>query len=77
VSLQDGAIHIAYRISANALINGKILSILPAVVEAAPVVPVAWICGNAAVPGKMKIKGEYRTNIPPGYLLLSCRAAGN
>jgi type IV pilus assembly protein PilA len=77
LSVQDGAIHIAFGNSANGLINGKILSIRPAVVADAPIVPVAWVCGNAAVPGKMTIAGENRTNIPAAYLPVNCRAPGN
>ena len=77
LSVQDGAIHIAFGNSANGLIKGKILSIRPAVVADAPVVPVAWVCGDAAVPGKMTIAGENRTNIPAAYLPVNCRAPGN
>jgi type IV pilus assembly protein PilA len=77
LSVQDGAIHIAFGNSANALIKGKILSIRAAVVDDAPIVPVAWVCGNAAGPGKMTIKGENKTNIPAAYLPLNCRAPGN
>ena len=77
LSVQDGAIHIAFGNSANALIKGKILSIRAAVVVDAPIVPVAWVCGNAAGPGKMTIKGENKTNIPAAYLPLNCRAPGN
>ena len=76
VSVQDGAIHIAFGNSANTLINGKILTLRPAVVEDAPIVPVTWICGNAAGPGKMTIKGENKTNFPAGYLPFNCRAPG-
>ena len=77
LSVQDGAIHIAFGNSANALIKGKILSIRAAVVVDAPIVPVAWVCGNAAGPGKMTIKGENKTNISAAYLPLNCRAPGN
>jgi type IV pilus assembly protein PilA len=77
LSVQDGAIHITFGNSVNSTIKGKILSIRPAVVEDAPVVPVAWVCGNAAGPGKMTIKGENRTNIPAAYLPLNCRAPGS
>jgi len=77
LSVQDGAIHIAFGNNANALIKGKILSIRAAVVVDAPIVPVAWVCGNAAGPGKMTIKGENKTNIPAAYLPLNCRAPGN
>ncbi|MBE0621667.1 MAG: pilin [Burkholderiales bacterium] len=76
VSVEEGAIHITFGNSANSTIKGKILSIRPAVVEDAPIVPVAWVCGNAAGPGKMTIKGENRTNVPAAYLPLNCRARG-
>ncbi len=76
VSVQDGAIHIAFGNSANSTIKGKILSLRPAVVEDAAIVPVAWVCGNAAGPGKMTVKGENKTNIPAGYLPLNCRTPG-
>lgn len=74
VSVQGGAIHITFGNRANALIKGKVLSVRPAVVEDAPIVPVAWVCGYAPGPGKMTIKGENRSNIPMSYLPLKCRS---
>jgi type IV pilus assembly protein PilA len=74
VLVHDGAIHITFGNRANGLINGKILTIRPAVVEDAPVVPVAWVCGTAEGPSKMTVKGENKTNIPSGYLPFTCRA---
>ena len=76
VSVDNGAIQIVFGNNVNSTIRGKILSIRPAVVEDAPVVPVAWICGNAAVPAKMTVKGENRTNVAAAYLPLNCRAPG-
>lgn len=74
LSVQDGAIQITFGNSANGLIKGKLLTLRPAVVEEAPIVPVSWVCGYAAGPGKMTIKGENKTNIPSEYLPLNCRA---
>ena len=74
VLVQNGAIHVSFGNRANALIKGKTLSIRPAVVEEAPVVPVAWVCGNAEVPGKMTAKGENRTDVAANHLPLICRA---
>lgn len=74
VSIQDGAIHVTFGNRANALINGKILTIRPAVVEDAPVVPVTWVCGSAEAPDKMTVKGENKTNIPMNFLPFNCRA---
>jgi type IV pilus assembly protein PilA len=74
VLVQNGAIHISFGNRANGAIKGKILSIRPAVVEDAPVVPVAWVCGTAEGPDKMTVKGENKTNIPANFLPASCRA---
>jgi type IV pilus assembly protein PilA len=43
------------------------------VVEDAPVVPVAWVCGFAPVPEKMTAKGVNKTDLAPGYLPMRCR----
>jgi type IV pilus assembly protein PilA len=74
VSVGDGAIHITFGNRANGSIKDKILTLRPAVVEDARIVPVTWVCGFAAEPGKMTVKGENRTNIPMTYLPLRCRS---
>ena len=71
--VQDGAIHITFGNRANNSIKGKILSLRPAVVSDAPIVPVAWVCGNATAPEKMTVKGVNRTDIPFTYLPFKCR----
>jgi type IV pilus assembly protein PilA len=77
VVVQTGAIHITFGNSANGVIKGKILTLRPAVVVDAQVVPVAWVCGDAAGPEQMTIKGENKTNIPANYLPYNCRAPGS
>ena len=74
ILVHDGAIHITFGNRANGLIKGKVLSIRPAIVEDAPVVPITWVCGTADGPDKMTVKGEDKTNIPAGYLPFNCRA---
>jgi len=74
VSIQSGAINITFGNKANHVILGKVLTLRPAVVEDAPIVPVTWVCGYATAPEKMTVKGENKTNIPPGYLPLRCRS---
>jgi type IV pilus assembly protein PilA len=74
VSVHDGAIDITFGNSANGLIKGRILTLRPAIVADAPIVPVAWVCGNADGPGQMTVKGKNRTDIPANYLPLNCRA---
>ena len=74
VAVQGGAIDITFGNKANKVILGKILTLRPAVVEDAPIVPVTWVCGYATTPEKMTVKGENKTNIPPGYLPIRCRS---
>jgi len=72
--VQDGAIHITFGNRANSAIRGKVLTLRPAVVADAPVVPVAWVCGNAPPPDKMTVKGQNRTDVPALYLPFKCRS---
>jgi type IV pilus assembly protein PilA len=75
VAVVNGAIHMTFGNSANGVLKGKILTIRPAVVEDAPIVPVTWVCGNARWPDKMAVKGENKTDLPAVFLPVSCRAA--
>jgi type IV pilus assembly protein PilA len=71
--VDHGAIHLTFGNNANPRLSGKTLTLRPAVVEGEHVVPVAWVCGNAPVPGKMTAQGDNRTNLPPAFLPLGCR----
>ena len=73
VAVDDGAINLTFGNRVNASLKGKVLSLRPAVVADEPVVPIAWVCGDATVPGKMTVKGVNRTDVPLLYLPLSCR----
>ena len=74
LTVEDGAIHIVFGNQANTALRGKVLSLRPAVVEDAPIVPVSWLCGHAPVPDKMTAKGLDKTDIPPALLPVNCRA---
>lgn len=74
VTVADGVIHVTFGNRASKAIAGKVLSLRPAVVEDAPVVPITWVCGNAEAPEKMTVMGENQTDIDPIYLPLECRA---
>jgi type IV pilus assembly protein PilA len=76
VTVRDGAIDVTLGNRATGTLKGKILTLRPAVVDDAPVVPVTWVCGYAAPPDKMTTKGTNNTNVPARYLPLRCRAAG-
>ncbi len=74
VAIKDGAINITFGNRANGVINGKVLTLRPAIVEDTPIVPVAWVCGSAEPPEKMTVKGKNETNIPDAFLPFNCRA---
>ena len=73
VQVQNGAVHVTFGNRANSALRDKILTLRPAVVADAPIVPVAWVCGNANPPDKMTVKGANKTDIPAIFLPLKCR----
>lgn len=74
VTVVDGAIHLTLGNRASKAVAGKILTLRPAVVEEAPVVPITWVCGFADPPEKMTVMGQNQTSIDPTYLPIECRA---
>ena len=73
VQVQDGAINITFGNRASDAIKGKVLTLRPAVVADAPIVPVVWVCADAEAPEKMTIKGVDKTTLKPEQLPLICR----
>ncbi|NML48073.1 pilin [Ramlibacter sp. G-1-2-2] len=73
VSVTDGAINIRFGNHAHQALQGLVLTLRPAVVEGAPIVPVTWLCGTAAPPGKMTAEGTNQTSVPKKFLPLACR----
>ncbi len=73
VAVEDGAIHITFGNRASSPLKGKILSLRPAVVLDAPIVPVTWVCAGAEAPDKMTIKGVNKTNLEQSQLPLACK----
>ena len=73
MAVENGAIQMTFGNQAHNQIRGRTLSLRPAIVPDAPVVPVAWVCGYAAAPGNMTAMGENRTDIRRDYLPLQCR----
>ncbi|MES2048964.1 MAG: pilin, partial [Pseudomonadota bacterium] len=74
VAVEDGAIHITFGNRASSAIKGKILTLRPAVVLDAPIVPVTWVCAGAEAPDKMTIKGVNKTNVEQTNLPLACKS---
>ncbi len=73
VAIQDGAINITFGNRAHPSIAGKVLTLRPAIVVDAPVVPISWICGKADAPHQMTVKGSDQTTVSDNYLPLECR----
>ena len=74
VAVHSGTIDITFGNKANGNLKDKILTLRPAVVEDAPVVPITWVCGYAAAPEKMTTKGPNSTTVAARYLPQKCRA---
>jgi type IV pilus assembly protein PilA len=73
LEVENGAIHMTFGNKAHPQIKDKILTLRPAVIEDAQIVPVTWVCAGAKAPEKMILKGENKTNISIEYLPHMCR----
>jgi type IV pilus assembly protein PilA len=73
LTVEAGAIHVVFGNQANGALRGMTLSLRPAVVEDAPIVPVAWVCGFAAAPEKMTVMAPNKTDLPKVWLPVNCR----
>jgi type IV pilus assembly protein PilA len=72
-TVEDGAVHLVFGPQANGSLRGKTLTLRPAVVPDAPVVPASWICGLAKEPEKMTVQGVNKTDVASTYLPMRCR----
>lgn len=72
ITVEAGALHLQFGNNAHRVIQGKTLTIRPAVVEDEPMVPPAWICAAGKVPDKMEVKGNNGTTIEKRYLPRNC-----
>ncbi|MEM6820073.1 MAG: pilin [Pseudomonadota bacterium] len=73
IELADGALHITFGHSVNALIADKILTLRPIFVTESPVSPISWNCGMHDIPPGMTPAGENRTTVELKYLPSACR----
>lgn len=73
VTVVNGAVNVTFSKRAMPALSGKVLSYRPAVVSDSPVVPVTWVCGNAAPPPKMTVLGANQTTIDASYLPRGCK----
>ena len=73
MAVEAGAIHLVFGNQANGALRGMTLSLRPAVIEDAPIVPVAWVCGFATAPEKMTVMAVNKTDLPKKWLPVNCR----
>ena len=75
VNVDEGAITITYGNNAAKGLEGKRLTIRPAVVPGELAVPIAWICAQVPTPKEMEIRGRDRTDIQMSWLPVDCRGS--
>ncbi len=73
VNIEGGAITLTYGNNASKALEGKRLTLRPAVVADQPAVPIAWLCHNVRVPAGMEVRGRNDTDIQPSWLPVECR----
>jgi type IV pilus assembly protein PilA len=73
VNVDAGAITLTFGNNASKALEGKRVTVRPAVVPGEPAVPIAWICHDVPVPGGMESKGRDETDIQASYLPIECR----
>lgn len=73
VLVEKGVIHLQFGNQAHKALHGKVLTVRPAGVADARIVPLVWLCAGAPVPDQMTALGENRTTVPAGLLPLRCR----
>lgn len=73
IKVSNGVINITLGNRVNKNVFGKIISIRPAIVKDAPVVPITWVYGYATVPKGMTVIGDNASDILPRHLPVKCR----
>ena len=73
VTVSNGAVHITFGNKASKALQGQVLTVRPAGVPDARIVPLVWLCGRAGPPDKMEAQGDNRTSVPAGLLPPRCR----
>jgi len=72
VEIENGAIHITMGNKATQSLQGKILTLRPAVVTGSPNSPISWLCGSdKPVPG-MSAVGTNKTDLAVAMVPSSC-----
>ena len=77
VIVKDGAITLVFGNNAHKGLDGKKLTLRPAVVPGEGLVPISWVCANVPVPKQMEARGRDETDIQMSWLPAECRSASD
>ncbi len=72
LEIKNGAITITFGNRVNRNIEGRKLTLRPAYVADAQVVPVSWVCGRAQVPSGLTVNTANLTDLRVSFLPLDC-----
>jgi len=72
IEVEGGAIHITLGNKAAKPLQGKTVSMRPAVVIGSPASPISWLCGADEPVEGMKVVGEDKTDINEGFVPVNC-----
>ena len=72
IEIEDGAIHITLGNKVSKLLQGKILSLRPAIVTGSPKSPISWLCGSDSAVTGMEAVGENKTDLDNAIVPASC-----
>jgi type IV pilus assembly protein PilA len=72
LEIENGAITLTFGNRVNRNIVGRKLTLRPAYVPGAQIVPVSWVCGRAEVPKGLKVNTSNRTDLRLSFLPLDC-----
>ena len=75
VKVEQGAITLELGNNAHRGLQGKHVTLRPAIVPGEVRTPIAWLCHNLDVPKGMEVKGRDQTDLPPDWLPVECRGA--
>lgn len=75
VGVDHGAITVTFGNNASNALQGKRITVRPAVVPDERAVPIAWLCHGIGVPKGMQVLGNDETDLPPQWLPVDCRGA--
>jgi len=75
VEVDHGAVTLTFGNNASKAIEGKRLTLRPAVVADERAVPIAWLCHAQKVPNGMEVRGRDDTDLPPAWMPVECRGS--